>query len=115
MNLDETSQAVVLQEISCILERVRGEYELSVAPEITMDSRLQEDLELESIDLVELAAQLDARYGSRVNFAEFIAQLELDEIIGLTVGRLVDFIVACLHSAPSQGEAVAVASVDAER
>ena len=115
MNVDESSPAVVLQEISCILERVLGEYELFDAPEITMESRLQEDLELESIDLVELAGRLDARYGSRVNFAEFIAQLELDEIIGLTIGRLVDFIVACLRSTPAQGEAVAVASADAER
>jgi acyl carrier protein len=106
----QTSPAVVLQEISLILQRVREEYELTDAVEVTMQTTFQEDLELESIDLVELAAQLDARYGSRVNFAEFIADLELDEIIQLTVGRLVDFVVACLSS-PSRGDAVA----DAER
>lgn len=107
----QTSPAVVLQEISLILRRVREEYELTDAVEVTMQTTFQEDLELESIDLVELAAQLDARYGSRVNFAEFIADLELDEIIQLTVGRLVDFVVACLSSPPSRGDAVA----DAER
>ena len=33
----------------------------------------------------------------RVNFAEFIADLELDEIIALTVGQLVDYVVASLR------------------
>ncbi len=97
MNVDETSPAAVLQEIRAILERVRGESELTDTFEITMDTTFQEDLELESIDLVQLGAHLDARYGGRVNFAEFIADLELDEIISLTVGRLVDFVVARLR------------------
>lgn len=111
MNVDETSPVVVLEEISCILQRVREEYELGDTVEITMRTRFQEDLELESIDLVELAGHLDARYGSRVNFAEFIADLELDEIIQLDVGRLVDFVVACVRPAPAHE----VASADAER
>jgi acyl carrier protein len=113
VNVDETSPAVVLREISAILRRVREEYELTDTVEITMDTRFQEDLELESIDLVELAGHLDARYGNRVNFAEFIADLELEEIIELDVGRLVDFVVACLRPAPPDGEAVAAA--DEER
>jgi acyl carrier protein len=112
VNVDETSPAAVLQEIRAILERVRGESELTHTIEITMDTTFQEDLELESIDLVQLGAHLDARYGGRVNFAEFIADLELDEIVALTVGRLVDFVVACLRATSSRrGEAIA----DAER
>lgn len=114
MNVDETSPSSVLREIGLMLERVRGDYELPGAPEITMDTGFQDDLELESIDLVELAGHLDARYGGRVNFAEFIADLELEEIIALTVGRLVDFVVACLRRVPElRDEAVAIA--DAER
>lgn len=112
MNVDETSPAAVLQEIGAILESVRGDLELTDTIEITMDTRFQEDLALESIDLVQLGGRLDARYDGRVNFAEFIADLELDEIIELTVGRLVDFVVASLRPAPSpRGEAIA----DAER
>jgi acyl carrier protein len=108
VNVDETSPAAVLQEIRAILERVRGESELTDTIEITMDTTFQEDLELESIDLVQLGSHLDVRYGGRVNFAEFIADLELDEIISLTVGRLVDFVVARLRAAPSpRGEAIA--------
>ncbi|MFJ6016726.1 acyl carrier protein [Streptomyces sp. NPDC092952] len=67
---------------------------------IDRDTRFHDDLELESIDLVTLAGSLREHYGERVNVALFIADLELDEIIALTVGRLVDFVTDSLRSAP---------------
>ncbi|WP_145909776.1 acyl carrier protein [Kitasatospora viridis] len=78
-----------------MLAEVLDEYGLQDA-EVTMATRFTEDLELESIDLVTLAGQLQERWGERVNFAEFLAGMELDEIIDLTVGRLVDYVVAQL-------------------
>ncbi|MER6026997.1 acyl carrier protein [Streptomyces sp. NPDC001851] len=56
------------------------------------------DLELESIDLVTLAGLLEERYGQRVNLAEFLAGMEFDEIIELTVGRLVEYVVWSLKN-----------------
>ncbi|MDT3397351.1 phosphopantetheine-binding protein [Streptomyces sp. B1866] len=67
--------------------------------EIGMDTRFGDDLELESIDLVTLAGQLTEHYGEAVNFAEFIAELELDEIIALSVGRLVRYVHGALLAA----------------
>ncbi|MFE9452969.1 acyl carrier protein [Streptomyces sp. NPDC006739] len=67
--------------------------------EIGMTTTFNRDLELESIDLVTLAGRLEERYGRRVNFAEFLAGMEFDEIIELTVGRLVEFVVASLKAA----------------
>ncbi|WP_370221001.1 phosphopantetheine-binding protein [Kitasatospora sp. MAP12-22] len=81
-----------------MLATVLEEYGLDDA-EVTMESRFTQDLELESIDLVTLAGQLQERWGGRINFAEFIAGMELDEIIGLTVGRLVHHVVGRLQSA----------------
>ena len=52
-----------------------------------------EDLELESIEFVALAEQLLERYGEQVDFVGWLATMELDEIIALTVGQLVDFVV----------------------
>ncbi|MFB9908672.1 acyl carrier protein [Allokutzneria oryzae] len=78
-----------------MLREVLGEYGMDDAV-IEMSTKFHDDLELESIDLVALSGQLEQHYGGRVNFAEFIADLELDEIIELTVGRLVDYVVACL-------------------
>ncbi|MGH3311066.1 MAG: acyl carrier protein [Streptomyces sp.] len=66
--------------------------------EIGRETTFHDDLELESIDLVALAGSLRERYGDRVNFAAFVADLELDEIIALTVGQLADFVVASLRA-----------------
>ncbi|MFD0442139.1 acyl carrier protein [Streptomyces indonesiensis] len=88
----------VLAEISGMLRTMLDEYGLDDI-EITMETRFTEDLELESIDLVTLASSLEARYGRQVNFAEFVADLELDEIIDLTVGQLVEYVVRCLRAA----------------
>lgn len=100
---DEVSPAVLAQ-VAGMIEEVLGEYGLADAVEITMDTTLQGDLELESVDLVALAGHVQARYAGRVDFAEFIAGLDLDELIGLTVGQLVDYVVARLReTAPAGG------------
>ena len=87
----------VLGEIDGMLRGILDEYGLDDA-EIAMDTKFQDDLELESIDLVTLAGKLEERYGSSVNFAEFIAELELEEIIALTVGKLVAYVATALSN-----------------
>ena len=87
----------VLAEISAMLRVLLDEYELEDA-EITMDTKFHHDLELESIDLVGLSGQLRDHYGDKINFASFIADKELEEIIGLTVGDLVAFVVDSLRT-----------------
>jgi acyl carrier protein len=67
--------------------------------EIDRDTLFHDDLELESIDLVALAGALREHYGDRVNVALFIADLELDEIIALSVGQLVDYVAGSLRAA----------------
>ncbi|MFJ4830708.1 phosphopantetheine-binding protein [Streptomyces sp. NPDC088747] len=89
---DETT---ALADISAILRTVLEEYGLEDA-DITPDTSFHDDLELESIDLVTLSAQLREFYGERVNFAAFIADRGLDEIIALTVGDLVGYVVDSL-------------------
>ncbi len=93
----EADPRTVLAQIARMLRTVLDEYGLDDV-EITMESRFTEDLELESIDLVTLAGSLEEHYGRQVNFAEFVADLELEEIIGLTVGRLVEYVVRCLNA-----------------
>ncbi|OZM71648.1 acyl carrier protein [Amycolatopsis antarctica] len=101
MNTETTAVAdetVVLAEITAMLQVVLEEYGLDDA-EITMDTTFHDDLELESIDLVGLSGQLRELYGEKVNFAAFIAERELDEIIALTVGELVRHVVTSLRAA----------------
>ncbi|MFD9000303.1 acyl carrier protein [Streptomyces sp. NPDC059582] len=92
-------EGAVLADITGMLTRLlEDEYGLDDI-EIDMATTFNRDLELESIDLVTLAGLLEERYGGRVNFAEFLAGMEFDEIIELTVGRLVDHVVTSLRAA----------------
>jgi acyl carrier protein len=92
------TEGTVLAEISGMLRVLLDEYGLDDV-EITPDTKFHEDLELESIDLVSLSADLKERYGNEVNFAEFIAGFDLEEIIAMTVGQLVDHVVVSLREA----------------
>lgn len=87
----------VLADLTGMLLTVLAEYgDDDVA--ITMSTTFNRDLELESIDLVTLAGLLEEHYGQRVNLAEFLAGMDFDEIIDLTVGRLVEHVVWSLKT-----------------
>lgn len=88
----------VLADVTGMLRTVLAEYGDDDVT-IGMATSFNRDLELESIDLVTLAGLLEERYGERVNLAEFLAGMEFDEIIELTVGRLVDHVVRSLTTA----------------
>ncbi|MEV6343808.1 acyl carrier protein [Actinoplanes sp. NPDC051851] len=80
----------VTAEITTMLQAVLGEFGTE-AP-ITPESTFREDLGMESIDVVALAGRLQARY-TDVNFARFVATLDVDSVGELRVGQLVDHIV----------------------
>lgn len=87
----------VLEVIRSIVAELLGDYGLDDDLEITLDTTFHEDLGLESIDLVTVGAHLAERYGAQVNLAEFLAEKELDDVIGLRIGVLVDFVVAAAN------------------
>ncbi|MBU7598010.1 acyl carrier protein [Streptomyces sp. P38-E01] len=92
----------ILADITGMLRTLLEEYGFDDA-EITRETTFHHDLELESIDLVTLSGQLRERFGDRINFAEFIADLELEQIIELTIGELVDFVVDSLNRVEAEG------------
>lgn len=118
MTIDSPTAAgpdAVLAEITTILETVLDEYGLDDV-EITRDTLFHDELELESIDLVTLAGGLRETYGDSINFAEFIARFELDEIIALRVGQLVDYVVETLAAgAPADAVSERAAEPVADR
>jgi acyl carrier protein len=58
-------------------------------------TRLEGDLGLDSLDLAALGALLRDRYGTAVDLVGYVAGLDIDEIIGLTVGDVSDYVNRC--------------------
>ncbi|HRW39259.1 MAG TPA: acyl carrier protein, partial [Aquihabitans sp.] len=81
----------VLAEIERILLEVIGDDLLLDGP-LTMETSFDEDLQLESIEFVALSEKLLETYGEQVDFVGWLAEMELDDIIALTVGQLVAFV-----------------------
>lgn len=98
MTTTEASRDVVFTEIAAMLRQVLDELGVDDV-EITEQTSFNEDLELESIDLVTLTGLISQRWGEPVNLAEFLADKDLDEVIALKVGDLVDFVSAALARA----------------
>ncbi|MCK2238536.1 MULTISPECIES: phosphopantetheine-binding protein [unclassified Crossiella] len=91
----------VLAEVTVMIRTLLEHYGLDDVA-IGRWCRFHDDLDLESIDLVKLATALRDRYGEPVNLAAFLAGLDLDALIGLTVGHLVDYLVAALRAAGTE-------------
>ncbi|HMQ25550.1 MAG TPA: acyl carrier protein [Acidimicrobiales bacterium] len=92
----EATKQAVLGAVTEMLTEVIGEDELLMVDEVTMDTSFNDDLELESIEFVALAEELTERYGEQVDFVGWLADLELDALVTMTVGQLVEFVAGCL-------------------
>jgi acyl carrier protein len=89
------TQQDILTAVEQALVEIAGD-EILIAGPITPATSFNGDLELESIEFVALAEKLQQRFGSKVDFVGWISGKELDQIIQLTVGELVEFIASCL-------------------
>jgi acyl carrier protein len=84
----------VLATVRKLIIEVAGE-DIALLTPIEMETSFNTDLELESIEFVALAEKLQQHYGAKVDFVGWISTKELDQIIALTVGELVEFILSC--------------------
>jgi acyl carrier protein len=87
----------VLDTVAAYIREVVAEPWIAEIP-INLDTSFSQDLELESIEFVALAAKLRERYGHEAEFTDWLAGLEFEEIIGLRVGAVVEFILRCQSS-----------------
>ncbi len=84
----------ILRVVEQLVTEIVGD-ELLLDGPIAMTTSFNADLELESIEFVALAEKLQLHYGGGVDFVGWISGKELDQIIALTVGELVEFIASC--------------------
>ncbi|MGD0700086.1 MAG: hypothetical protein ABSA02_09410 [Trebonia sp.] len=64
---------------------------------INAATRLEGDLCLDSLDLAALSALLRDRYGPAVDLTGYVAGLDIDQIIGLTVADVAGYVTGCLQ------------------
>ena len=98
---DALNAGLVLDVVRTILADVIGEDYVSLI-EIGPETSFQADLEIESIELVAMGEQLQERY-AHVDFAAWLSSMEVDEIIAMTVGDLVDHITTTAQRQDSMG------------
>jgi acyl carrier protein len=67
--------------------------------EVGLESTFAEDIELESIEVMEIAEKLIDTYGEKVDFVAWFADMQLEDLVEITVGSVVDFIVTSLRRA----------------
>jgi acyl carrier protein len=89
------TNAELLEAVEQALVAIAGD-EILISGPISMTTSFNGDLELESIEFVALAEKLQQQFGERVDFVGWISGKELDQIIQLSVGELVEFIASCL-------------------
>ena len=81
----------ILVDLTALLAEVLAD-EWDDSLEVGMETAFADDLELESIEFVALAEKVQGHFGAHVDFVSWLSDLELDAIIGLTVGDVVVFI-----------------------
>ncbi|MER5776342.1 acyl carrier protein [Streptomyces sp. NPDC002039] len=86
----------ILAEITDMLVEIVGD-EFLVAQEVTMRTTFNEDLALESIEFVALAESLHQRYGAEVDLMGFLAEKDMDGILAMSVGEIVEHIARVTH------------------
>jgi acyl carrier protein len=88
----------VLDQVTRLLTEVLGE-EFLLDTEITAETTFSDDLALESIEFVMLSEKLQQYYGERVNLAAFIGDMDINDIMSMTVGALSGYIETRLTAA----------------
>jgi acyl carrier protein len=88
------SREEVLEQVAHLIREVVGEAWIE-EKDIGMGTSFGKDLELESIEFVALGERLQGQFGKQVDFVGWLSGKELDEILGLKVGDLVEFIASC--------------------
>ena len=85
-------------EVAEALAAVTGDESL-LSTGINAATRLEGDLRLDSLDLAALSELLRARHGAAVDLAGYVAGLDIDQIIGLTVADVAAYVTGCLPCA----------------
>jgi acyl carrier protein len=60
--------------------------------DIDMDSSFTKDLEMDSIEIVSFSEKIKAHYGEQIDFTGWLSGMDLDQLINLNLGMIVNYI-----------------------
>lgn len=89
--MDSPGEQRLIGEIIVLLRQVIGE-DRGWAERVTPSARLDQDLRLDSLEVTALAGLLQGTYGSEVDLAAFLAGLDFDQLVALTVRDLAGYV-----------------------
>ena len=81
---------ILYKDLVTLLNELREDWEYS--GEITQDTGLIRDMDLESIDLVVLGSAIEEKYKQQLPFAEFLSSLEARNAKDITIKNILDFL-----------------------
>lgn len=86
----------IFKKVTEFLTQLIGE-EFIAEYDVNMDSTLTGDLEMESIEIVELSEKIKAFYGEGIGVNDWMAKMNLEELVQLSIKDIVNFIEECLQ------------------
>lgn len=63
--------------------------------DITMESSFTKDLEMDSIEIVSFSEKIKAHFGAQIDFTGWLSNMDLDQLINLNLGTIVNYIEEC--------------------
>jgi acyl carrier protein len=95
-------ESALYADIVAVLSKITGLAPSAAPTGIRPTARLESDLRMDSIEVAALGRALAERFGDRVDLAQLLAGLDLDELIALTVADLTGFVASRLPEMPSR-------------
>lgn len=63
--------------------------------DITLESSFTKDLEMDSIEIVSFSEKIKSHFGEQIDFTGWLSNMDLDQLINLNLGTIVNYIEEC--------------------
>jgi len=84
----------IFETVKTFVQEIIGEEFMDIY-DVTPESTFTGDLEMESIEIVEFSEKVKKHFGSKVDFTNWMSNLELEQIIRLSLNDVVNYIEKC--------------------
>ncbi|WPU91400.1 acyl carrier protein [Mucilaginibacter sabulilitoris] len=63
--------------------------------DITPQSSFTKDMEMDSIEIVSFSEKIKAHFGDQIDFTGWLSSMDLDQLINLNLGMIINYIHEC--------------------